>query len=234
MTMRETADLYLASKANSWAPTTIKSEAARLNRIVEVCDGKTVPDQWLAVCGVYGHYARVTAWTRLAALRQWALERGHSQGVNEHARFREDNARLFKNAYQRRPAAATLQDLRAAVAREQEGPVSDKLAHLLENGLRYAESLTHKDGQVVGKGGKVRATILPNGPAKHASYAAVRAACRRLGVRPHDLRKALATDLYRRGLREIDICEVMGWSSIDTARSYVRPMAIEEVRRGAA
>lgn len=99
------------------------------------------------------------------------------------------------------------------------------------NGLRFAESRTHKDGHVVGKGSKIRETIHRDGPAVHASYSSVRQACKLLGVKPHDLRKAFATDLYRRGLREVEICAVMGWESFDTARAYVRPEEFDTIRR---
>lgn len=141
-------------------------------------------------------------------------------GVNVYDEWRKENARVFRNVYEKKKPTISYEEARAKCESLQE-PARSKALQLLSGGLRYTESSTLRDGQVVGKGGKVRNVYcLPTG-ANRQNYQAFRRALGRVGLKPHDLRKIFLTRLVEKGVNQFELCEVAGWSSIATASSYI-------------
>lgn len=63
------------------------------------------------------------------------------------------------------------------------------------------------------------------------SYSTFLRELKKVGLKPHDLRKLCATELKRQGMSDIDLMKAMGWESITTAKAYLIPLeeaAMEE------
>ena len=105
---------------------------------------------------------------------------------------------------------------------------------LLKSGLRIHEAykVNYETSSVIGKGDKERFTAFsfPKHLQMPSEYH-VRGALQKLGLKPHSLRKLLATKLSRSDLRHADIMQVMGWSSIATASKYFQSLNEEQLKQ---
>ena len=231
-TIQDLITKYLDSKTNAWAPTTLKSERYRLNAVAPHLDGNPL-SLWAAISD-RGPYTRVTIWTRVTDFYQWCLDNGHRTGPNHYRTWKEDNARQFKHAYTPRFPEISFEEARARIQKIPQEGIRNKAMELLLGGLRYTESFTFReeDSTVVGKGSKRRVAFIPKreGASFNRTYATFLRALRKVGLTPHQLRKLAATEFARRGLREADLCKVMGWSSFATASKYIAPLKDEEIR----
>ncbi len=212
---------YLNDKKLAWSDSTLRSEENRLSAVAEVIDGN--PQRLWDALEERGlkPYTRVTTWTRVSDFWQWRMDAGKEKGPNKYKAFRKRNAKQFKNTYVRKTPSITFEEAKSLIAQlpsEHRG----KAAELLTGGLRYTESFTLSDGQVTGKGGKVR-SVYPEvtAPDYKASYQSFLRALKRVGLKPHMLRKIFATAFVNQSENPFLLLEVMGWSSITTAQSYV-------------
>lgn len=223
---------YLAARVNAWSPTTLKSEAARLNALAGVID-KSAQALWDHLLTSQKPYSRVTSYTRVVAFYDWAIEEGRMPGPNLYKKFKKENARLFKHAYSKKIPDISMQDAEAKIAKIADRSIREKCLELLKNGMRFTESLTRdSNNMIVGKGGKKREVYGPvSSNVRSVSYFGVWAALRTVGLKPHDLRKIFATDLYRKGLDQVDVAAVMGWSNFQTAASYIAPSNSQKLRK---
>lgn len=223
MYMMKLIDLYIESKQLAWALTTLRSEESRLHSVESALD-----DNPLTLWKELGRrglkpYSKATLWTRVVDFYDWCIEEGHRQGPNPYKTFRKKNAKQFKNVYQKQLPEIGFEEARRRIETIKDPTIRGKALHLLSGGLRFAESFTQEDGRVVGKGGKVRAVYAQSiEEGSGASYQAVRRALARLGLKPHTLRKIFASRLVEVGANEFELCEVMGWKSLQTASSYVK------------
>jgi len=226
---------YLEDHKLAWATTSLRSERYRLNGVAAILDGnpETLWDHMETKNT--GRYSRVTLWTRVSHFWSWCLEEGKFDGKNEYKRFRRKNARLFKNTYVRFTPSISYSDAQNRINTIGSEMVRRSALQLLEGGLRSCELRSRVGSGVVGKGGKYRETYLPsvsdNANDKHPSYSTIYRALQKVGLRPHDLRKIAATHFYEKGLSDVDLCEVMGWNSFETARSYLSPKKKEEIEK---
>jgi integrase len=77
---------------------------------------------------------------------------------------------------------------------------------------------------VRGKGGKERILFGDGSAFRNINLNTLRRELKKVGLKPHSLRKLFVTRLAKRGdLTDADLCEVMGWESYETARSYIQP-----------
>lgn len=226
---------YICDMTLSWAPSTLKSEEARLRRVGPFLhlDPRLV---WEKLSHLKP-YSRVTTWTRITAFYEWCIEEGKLEGPNQFKRFRRKRAKLFKHCYERKPSQVSAAEIRERL-KTLPRHVEQKALQLLGSGLRWSESLTLKDGFVIGKGGKKRKVFGGNvsmgvqyGDLVSTNYGRLVRCLRKIGLKPHDLRKAFAQSLVEKGLNEFDLCHVMGWESLETAKSYVRAKKDEELQR---
>lgn len=210
---RDTINAYLEAHNLSWAPSTLKSERARLNAASVAL---TSPEELWAYAERLAPYSRKTLFIRVVRMEQWA---GAGTQFKD---WYDRHQRLFKHAYTRRPAPITWQE---ALKRIERMPPEDRelAKHILSHGLRISELTQVKGGSLRGKGGKVRFTKAGKRQVTPAELRNLRTALKAEGLKPHDLRKLAATRLHEKGFTPRDICEVMGWSSFETAMSYIAP-----------
>ena len=230
MNTQEIVTLYLKDKETGWAPSTMRSETLRLTSWAEHLDGN--PETLWKAIQELAPYTRVTIWTRVSDFWGWAIENGHVPGPNPYKAWRKKNGkRQFKHAYNPKRPDTTFEEAKARIQGLSDSGVRKKALELLYGGLRYTESFTYQPGSktVVGKGSKRRRVYIPEipGGSYQGCYRTFLRRLKEIGLTPHVLRKLAATELARRGLREFDLCEVMGWASIETAKIYVAPLREE-------
>lgn len=222
MKMRELIKQYLHSKELAWAASTIKSERARLTAVAEALTLNPSPVHlWEAlVQRNMRPYARLTTWIRVSQFFQWGIDAGLIAGPNLFKKFKAENARLFKNAYVRYTPKCSYDEALRNLSTISDSEVKKDCLSLLQSGMRISESYQLKDGRVRGKGNKSRRVF--SGQATTQSYRRIYAALKPLGLKPHDLRKLFASRLVEKGANQFELCELMGWSNLNTASSYIR------------
>lgn len=141
---------------------------------------------------------------------------------------------LFRNAYKPERLKLDFDEARKRIETIPNETIKLFCLALLTSGLRIHEAylVNTETASVVGKGGKERFTsfLFPAHLTMPSEYQ-VRTALAKIGLKPHSLRKLLATKLSRSDLRHADIMTIMGWSSIETAQKYFQPLNEEELKR---
>lgn len=213
---------YIKDKTPVWTEASVRSESVRLNRVMTCIDGDATR-LWAALED-YGAYSRVTLFNRVVAFYDWGVEERALPAPNPYAIFRKKNKRRFTNQYDRRPPEMTFEEARARVLTIKDTEIRNKCLQLLSGGLRWTESYTLKDGYVLGKGNKMRRVyaVTPEGPIAGAHrYRAVLRELKKHGLKPHKLRGIFLSTLVRRGINPFELKKVAGWSSLQTAESYI-------------
>jgi integrase len=231
--MTNLIEKYITAHSLAWAPTTLTSERARLNAVANlIASGPRALYDARHEC--MKPYALKTLFIRLS---DFETHTGRNWGYR---RFMKENARLFKHAYTKEAFNVSRDQITTLLLSIESQPVRELAVAVLRNGLRYAElcSFDKTRGLVVGKGGKVRNLLAPELlPDQHPSkrqLGELRRELGRIGIKPHMLRKAAATLLARGGMRSEDLLRVMGWSSLQTAASYLQPQQDAELARFAS
>lgn len=228
--MEQLIEQYIESKRLAWSPTTIRSEKYRLLSLMPYLISDNPVDLWTHLTTL-GSYSRVTYWTRSVDFWNWLKGNGHRIGLNPYEKFRKENARLFKHAYDRRLPTLTFQEAVDKVSKLPDGGARNLALQILGSGTRFCEAIQGSD-QVIGKGAKPRSVYRPEteGGTFTGSYQSFRRALKACGLKPHDLRKLCATRLADAGLTETDLLKVMGWTSMETAKFYLSPKKDDELR----
>lgn len=230
--MKDLIDKYIEDHTLSWAPTTLKSERHRLYAL-DVQLTTTAVQLWEKLVSTKKPYSRVTTWTRVVDFYQWCLDNKKIEGENHYALFRRKNARLFKNQYQTKTPNITFQEAAKRINKLSE-PYSKSLAiQILGSAERYSEATQQETASIIGKGNKRRRSYRPTGRTNSSilSYSSFRRHLAKTGLKPHDLRKLAATRLVEAGVSEADLLEIMGWSSIITAKAYLQPKKQEQLAK---
>jgi hypothetical protein len=220
---------YMTYQTNRWAPTTLVSERARLIKLLPQIDGN--PDAlWVAMAS-YKPYTRVTTWTRVASYWSFGQRFGFiPPGVNPYDDWREANERRFKNTYTKKLPTITASEALKRLTSLPEANVRAAANFLLVTGTRDCERYTADSGYVVGKGSKTRRVYGSEelNPHPEVSYHQLWRALKSVGLTPHMLRKIHLTELARDGADVFELCETAGWSSPNTAMSYIKGARTEE------
>lgn len=214
---------YIEDKKLAWSETTLKTEAARLASHARLLP--LAPEEAWAALQSLKPYTRVTTWTRMCQFVDWAIANGHLVGPNQFVLFREKNARLFKNAYVKKPADISFSEAIQRISQITKSASKRLALELLYSGLRFSERSTlSADGFVIGKGNKKRKVYVPpiEGPEFTGTHHEFWRDLQPVGLTPHMLRKIAMTRLAELGADGFELCEVAGWASIQTAMSYVR------------
>jgi hypothetical protein len=217
---------YLDAHSLAWAPSTMRSEELRLGGVIDAVTGK--PEVLWKALSHLAPYSRLTAWTRVTHFYAWCIDERLTSAPNPYKTFKRTNARLFKNAYVTKTPTVSYQEAYTRVLTIKDERVRGHACRLLLGGLRFTESLSEYQQEVIGKGNKKRRVF---GPAEGhgVPYHTLRRALAKIGLCPHDLRKLCATELARQGLKEADLCKVMGWASFATAKAYIAPLQDEAI-----
>ena len=222
---------YIKDHSNAWAETTQVSEAARLRRLSPRLARSDSPESiYNDLKETMKPYSVNTLFVRLAHFYQWLIDNNHRSGENVFMTWKKKNARLFRYSYQREKLEVSFSDASRRV--EQIEDVECKLAArvLLNTGLRISELSEVSGDYVVGKGGK-RRKIFFTGRIPKVNKKRLYRSLKKVGLKPHSLRKLFATRVAKKGARPEDLCEIMGWSSINTAFWYLQPKRDDELKR---
>lgn len=228
--MRELIDQYIDSKQLAWSPNTLRSERYRLYSVYATLGAKLSPQavyDWMYP--QLKPYTFKTLFIRLVKFYDWLIKTNNVPGPNPFRNYMEDNALLFKNVYKREAITTSFKEAKSRIQTLSE-PARSWALHLLFNGARISEAF--QGSHVKGKGNKNR--VLFNSEFQNGSLiteAQLRAELKKVGLKPHTLRKLFATELVDKGARPEDLCEILGWSSIKTAYYYLQPKKEEELKK---
>lgn len=225
---QEQVQQYINSKAHAWAPSTLRSELARLRKALPFLRATPI-DSYQALQAECSPYSLKTLFIRLGE-----LERA-TYGTDNYKQFMRSHANLFKNAYKPKKVAFTFKEALELLEQALTGTPELQAAKLmLSSGLRVHEALKYDgSGSVVGKGAKKRPVFskthdIVNGK---TNYFRVYRKLAKIGLKPHDLRKLAATQLASSGeVTAADLLEVFGWSNIQTATNYLQPSKERELQ----
>ncbi len=217
---------YIESKQLSWATSTLEKEYSRLKANAHLID-RGPKDAYLKLkkSGMKP-YSIKTTMIRLGEFELFAFK------TIAFKEFMAANSNLFKYAYQSERLSLTFGE--AAERVEQISDEHTRLAcrQLLEAGLRSCELKTLKNERVIGKGGKPREVHLAPELKTfkyQGTYWQLYSALRKVGLKPHTLRKLCATVFGRMdSVTAIDMQEEFGWSGADTIARYMQPMKSEQ------
>lgn len=220
--MKHLIQMYLEDQKLAWSPSTLRSEAARLDKHHTLL--ALSPEQAWAALGHLKPYTRVTTWTRFVKFIDWAIAAGHLAGPNLFSLFRIRNARLFKHTYTRKPAILGFEEAVTRISTLSNEAIKRRALQLLYSGLRYSELDKISQGSVVGKGGRIRNVFVPkiDGPEYTGTHHTFWRALTGIGLTPHMLRKIALTRLVELGADAFELCDLAGWASIQTALSYIK------------
>jgi integrase len=223
---------YINEHSFSWSETTQRSELSRLLAMSSyITKG---PDALWKHLEHHKPYTRVTVWTRVSTFYDWLLENGHVKGHNVFKAWRRKNARLFKNAYQKERLDITYEEAKKRIETIPDLAIRKRAFEILYSAQRFSESAQHTgNGSIIGKGGKTRPDFRPelSGPSYDGPYIRFYRALKRVGLKPHMLRKLALTRLVDKGATMFDLMEVAGWSSVQTASSYIQPKNIDRLKK---
>ncbi len=240
--MKQLITEYVDSKKHAWSPNTTKSEISRLLSLFRdfneqdrdrFLNGKSKAETfWEFLLKSQAPYSRQTTWSRLVDFYDWLIEADHAEAPNPYKRWKKENARAFKYVYRAKTPSITFKEAAERIQTIKNVGIRNKAKLLLYSGLRYAECDSISGSEVTGKGNKVRDVFLPtiSGEVFSGSYWAFWNALRQIELTPHLLRKLFATQLVKTGLNNFDLCTVMGWNDLRTARFYVAPQKKAELK----
>lgn len=220
---------YIESKLHSWAKTTIYAETSRLASHSSLTDIEPIKAFVKLKDGGMKVYSIKTTLMRIADYYQWLIDNGHKPtGPNPFKLFFKTHANLFKYSYQPERLTVTYAEARERIEMIEDSNLRAAARQLLESGLRSCELKTIDRETVVGKGGKPREVFLSPDLKTFrykGSYAQLYYALKKVGLKPHTLRKLCATEFGRQpGVENIDLKESFGWNSMETAGKYLQPL----------
>lgn len=225
MTNQELIELYLDSKTKAWAPSTQKSERSRLESLGEALFQG--PDELYKSLESKAPYTIKTSFIRASAFFDWAVKRGYLE-ANPYQTWMEENRRVFKNAYTAKLPQISYSEAKTRISTIPCKATRNKAMQLLHGGLRWSESFTIQNSECIGKGEKIRKVFVE--PMSYTySYSHFCKHLKKIGLKPHDLRKIRATQLARKLNSPTDLCKVFGWESFTTASKYLAPLKDEEL-----
>lgn len=222
---------YLEHKKLTWSLGTFKTESSRLRSLEVLLRHLNIltPQAIWEALQARSFYTRVIDWERLQDLfSTYNVELSQSMRS-----WKEKNKHVFKNAYKRKTPQISYEEALKLINKIDDEHIRNQARIILFAGLRSFElNSLDRDGNVLGKGGKKRQVPLPDSfELPKASYKKLYLALKRVGLKPHDLRKIRATDLLRKGMDVKTLQTNFGWSSLKVAESYLAPLSLEQSRR---
>jgi integrase len=161
-------------------------------------------------------YTKRTIFMRFISLEAWAKKQGISTyGITE---WYEEHKNLFKYSYEKKSLLSP-DEIVHRISQIKNTAARIAANEIYSSGLRIHEYAKVSEHRVVGKGGKPRRVRLKE-PSVQITERQLRYALAKVGLKPHDLRKAFATKAAAQ-LSPAELCKVMGWSSFETASSYI-------------
>lgn len=230
-------DKYLDFHKTAWTESCYKSEAARLKKIVHIIKTDTGMSgnefhRSLMDRG-YGSYTIKTMLIRAASYYEFGSNKGvFPKGMNPFKNEMQRSRTAMNRAYRPERLKVDFDTAREKISLIKDEAVRDFCMALLNSGLRIEEAynVNHETSSVVGKGG-IERTVFFDYKGEPPSDYRVRTALKEIGLKPHSLRKLLATKLSRSGFSHADIKRIFGWSSITTADKYFQAKQDDKLRQ---
>jgi len=238
----ELVDMYIETKKGSWADNTLYAVSVQLKSIPSEIllgnDGNAL-FQYLTKERKLKPYSTKINFTRAAGFIKWAVEEGRPEVngfFNNFQTFIKHNRKLFSRVYVPKRVGHSVAECMKRIARMTDEEARKKAMQLLTTGMRWEESFTLKDGIVVGKGGARRqvhtATPEDENVRYSKTYHTFRKELLKVGLKPHDLRKAFATYIVSsQNMNLGELMAYMGWQSTQAAGSYIQSVREEQVTK---
>lgn len=232
MDMTKLIEDYIASKKDSWSPSTQSSERYRLRGIeFEMLTDPELLWKHLADKKLKP-YAVKTAFIRAGELLEFAMSIGAIKaGQNKLKFWMNANANKFKHAYKPKAVSISFEDALKLIATMPDEENRTEAERLLFTGLRVSER-ADENGQVTGKGGYHREVPIAKelGPSSYTSNrTTLYRHLKKLGLTPHMLRKLSATKFAECGGDIPDLMKQFGWRSTQMAAIYVQAQKQKEI-----
>ncbi len=226
MLTRDKIEEYIKAHALAWAPTSLKTERSRLESLLQLPYTQVMDDAESLYKELTKKYKPYTVKTIFIRLGDYCA---HFNLKNPYREFLKSHRNLFKSAYTRESLHVDYAEALSRISRIKCPKVRDTAKAMLTSGLRSCE-IGRTDGiTIVGKGNKIRPFLGENIPInipKNTLWLALK----KVGLKPHTLRKLFATRLLERGMDLHNVCQVMGWSNYNTAQYYLQPKKDDELR----
>lgn len=222
-------DSFIASKTGIWAESMLKSERARLNSVIHLLTDPVSPEVLWKGMAHFKPYSRITAYIRVVTYYEYVDKTTGSNNANRLREWRKENAHLFRQKYTTRIPQISAEEAARDISAIKDDKVRSAANFILRSGIRSFElARIDNDNNVIGKGGKQR-RVYAGRVAESVPYHALYRALKKVGLKPHDLRKIRATDLLRQGMSLVDLQHAFGWSSLKTASVYLAPLQEERI-----
>jgi integrase len=220
---------YLTYKSVTWSPATLKSETARLNRLLEPLqrlNGLKFPDKLLEEVGEnYRAYTLKIVLMRLGDLEAWAIMEGRLEPPGLVSELLRRSYRRFQGCYRKERLNTTFEIASRLIDAISDVEVRAHAKAILYTGMRYKESVTVdlEEKTVIGKGGMKRPVfnLEQCQPVLGLNYQKLRRGLATVGLKPHTLRKLAATH-FAKVLDPVDLLRTMGWTNMNTAQLYIQ------------
>lgn len=228
---------YLAIKKNAWSPQTLVTVRSVLTRYGQSVIDKETPEVLVARLERQGA-KRYTQQTYMMYLRGfWRYM--HDEEA-PYADYLKANKQLFKNSYGRKTVNCTFDKAHNTLQSLPPTPEREACLRMLLSAQRASEAGLYRspndkkeninEETIIGKGGKIRANLSPIGTDPVSYFRVYTYLREHLGLSPHDLRKLALTRAGDNGASAADLCEIAGWTSIETAYFYLQPKDKERLK----
>ena len=230
---------YLEAHDPTWTDKTYATESAKLktiSRVLRISGLRGIAFYQQLKAESYHPYTIKALVTRAASLIAWGIKH-QVQGFGPLNTFEDllmSSPQLFRNVYKAERLKIGFDEAVEKIKTIPQENIREACMSLLKSGLRIHEiyKVNHETKSVIGKGDKERFTIwsFPS-HLELPTENQIRYALKKVGLKPHSLRKLLATKLARNSdFSNADIMAVFGWSSIETASKYLQPETEDKLR----
>lgn len=177
----------------------------------------------------YSQRSKLATWSDLTKFYDYLQATKQVDPPNPFKKFKSLNKSLFKSDSNRQHINFTFDEAKEMISKIKDPRFMAKATELLHTGLRWQDSLSiDQNGYCVQKGGKKRKVFvignipIGNSTLIKSNYHAFLKALKKVGLKPHDLRKIFANHCVKElGLNVYEIQRLLGHSSINTSQYYV-------------
>jgi integrase len=218
---------YIDNNRYRWSANTVRNVSSTLLSIRELLSGD--PALLERAWGSLKPYSQKTKWIIVSQF--W-----DAYGVANPYREYSKKMQVLKHAYTRRRVEVDYKAVINLINTITDDRLKSAAMAILTSGVRFCELYAESNqGMIKGKGGRIRADMRQGWHHTPYPYSTLHRKLKKaIGLTPHDLRKLALTRLAEKGATAADLCEVAGWSSIDTAYYYLQskhPSKLKEMLR---
>lgn len=227
---------YIEDKRHQWAETTQKSELSRLLKIAPLLAQDASPNEVLDfyLTKHKSKYSAKTLLIRIGEFYAWLEGKGLKTGPNQFKDFMHNNYG-FKNAYKKQELSISYEEAKSRISFIEDSNTKNWAKFMLETGVRlfevYRVKIENEQVSVIGKQGKERKIFKIPPAIVPPSRIDFQRALKQVGLTPKVLRKLFASMLDQRGVALKDLMEIMGWSAVQTADSYLQKSKEERLKK---